>query len=167
MTAPLVSVRDWPSRHNSRRRKCDRYVTCPGDDCTALPAEADVHARTWKPGERSGWYARKVCLLGLSWTSVWVKTEARTADAQGGEGTHPGKSLKSGSSSSVPETGHIINKCQSPPRESLRVRQCLESVRGWRENTPGDAGCRARTGHSQGTTHHCRTRRRWFNGWWR
>lgn len=44
----------------------DRYVSCPGDDCTALPAEADVHARTWKPGEKSGWYAWKVCLLGLS-----------------------------------------------------------------------------------------------------
>lgn len=37
-------------------------------------------------------------------------------------------------------------------------------MRGWRENTPGDAGCRARTGHSQGTTHRCRTHRRWFNG---
>lgn len=40
---------------------------------------------------------------------------------------------------------------------SLALGQCLQPARGWRENIPDVAGCRARREHSQGTTHHCRT----------
>lgn len=38
---------------------------------------------------------------------------------------------------------------------------CYVKVR-WRENIPGDAGCKARTGRSRGTTHRCRTHKRWL-----